>query len=203
MSRPTNTDQRRAQIIGGLQRVMALKGYERASIQDIARSAKLSPGLVHYHFGSKLEVLEALVASLLARHLARLDDALAAAGHDPLDRVVAFLDFHLAAGPAADPESLAVWVSLSGEALRSAEVRVRFSAALAALRDRLLLMIAEGQRKKLFAKADAAALAVALLATVEGYFVIAATSRELIPHGSAAGAARRMAEGLLSIGRTS
>jgi TetR/AcrR family transcriptional repressor of bet genes len=117
--------------------------------------------------------------------------------------VFAFVDFHLAAGPAADPESLAVWVSLSGEALRSTEVRERFSAALGELRDRLLLMIAEGQRKKLFVKGDAQALAVALLATIEGYFVIAATARELIPAGSAARAARRMAEGLLSPGRSS
>jgi TetR/AcrR family transcriptional repressor of bet genes len=203
MPRPTNTDERQAQIIAGLQQVMALKGYERASIQDIAKAARLSPGLVHYHFDSKLEVLEALVATLRQRHLARLDDALAAAGHDPLDRVFAFVDFHLAAGPAADPESLAVWVSLSGEALRSTEVRERFSAALGELRDRLLLMIAEGQRKKLFVKGDAQALAVALLATIEGYFVIAATARELIPAGSAARAARRMAEGLLSPGRSS
>ncbi len=197
MARPTNSEERRTQIVRGLQKVMASRGYDGASIHDIAKAARLTPGLVHYHFRTKHEVLEAMVDSLVARHLARLDDALEAAGHEPLVRVNAFLDFHLAAGAAADPESLAVWVALSGEAITSATVRARFAQALGALRDRLHFCIADGQRKRLFVRGDPAAFAAALLSTIEGALVIAATARELLPPRSAATCARRMAEGLL------
>ena len=56
MSRASNTDDRRAQIVDALIAVMAKHGYDGASIADIARKAGLAPGLVHYHFDSKLEI---------------------------------------------------------------------------------------------------------------------------------------------------
>ncbi len=40
MGRPSNTKERRAQIIEGLQIAMAEKGYEKASIQSIAKAAQ-------------------------------------------------------------------------------------------------------------------------------------------------------------------
>ena len=39
MPRPSNTQQRRAQIVDGMLTVMATTGYTRASIQAIARAA--------------------------------------------------------------------------------------------------------------------------------------------------------------------
>ena len=56
MARPSNTEERRQQIVEGLLRVMAERGYERASIAEIAKAAGLSPGLVHYHFTEKQEL---------------------------------------------------------------------------------------------------------------------------------------------------
>jgi TetR/AcrR family transcriptional repressor of bet genes len=41
------------------------------------------------------------------------------------------------------------------------------------------------------------AAASALVATIQGYFVLAATARSLIPKGSAASSTKKMAEGLL------
>ena len=57
MPRPSNTDERRAQIADALKRVMARKGYDGATVNDIAAEADLTPGLVHYHFRNKLEIL--------------------------------------------------------------------------------------------------------------------------------------------------
>lgn len=73
MPRPTNTSDRRAQIIDALIAVMATQGYDGASIGDIARHAGLAPGLVHYHFDSKLEILVEAVRTIAARHEAALD----------------------------------------------------------------------------------------------------------------------------------
>ena len=72
MSRTSNTEQRREQIVEGMIRVVAREGYERASVQEIARAAGLAPGLVHYHFRRKLDVLLAAQEVLVARHLARV-----------------------------------------------------------------------------------------------------------------------------------
>jgi len=67
MARPSNTDERRLQIMGALVKVMAKRGYDGASVADIARAARLTPGLVHYHFKNKQEILLAALRDLVAR----------------------------------------------------------------------------------------------------------------------------------------
>ena len=56
MSRPSNTEARRGQIVDAMVQVLAREGYEGASVQAVARVAGLAPGLVHYHFRRKLEI---------------------------------------------------------------------------------------------------------------------------------------------------
>ncbi|MDX2010812.1 MAG: TetR/AcrR family transcriptional regulator [Myxococcaceae bacterium] len=199
MPRPPNTDQRRAQIVDGLLKVMSTKGYEGATTQDIAKAAKLSPGLVHYHFQAKAEVLEALMNRLLDEHLAALDAALTAAGADPLDRLDAFIDYHLATGASANPRALAVWVSLGAEALKSVDVRTRYVAGLEALLERLVVILQAGIEAGRFVDQPPRVAAAAILSTIEGYFVVAATARALIPRRSAAPALKAMARGLLEV----
>jgi TetR/AcrR family transcriptional repressor of bet genes len=50
-----------------------------------------------------------------------------------------------------------------------------------------------------FRCADPDAAAAAILATIQGYFVLGATARELVPRGSAARAAAAMCEGLVGL----
>jgi TetR/AcrR family transcriptional regulator, transcriptional repressor of bet genes len=198
MPRPSNTEERRAQITGALRAVMAKKGYDGASVGDIAAHARLTPGLVHYHFKNKLEILVALVDDLAARHRQRLDHALAAAGGSAVPQVAAFIDFHLSMRW-ADPEALACWVTLSGEALREARVRRRYREAIALWTERLAQVVAEGVRRRELATPDATAAACAIVSAIQGYFVLAAVDRTLIPQGSAAGCVRKMAVGLLGL----
>jgi TetR/AcrR family transcriptional repressor of bet genes len=68
---------------------------------------------------------------------------------------------------------------------------------MAASVDRLAGVLARGAAAGVFACADPPAAAAALVALVQGYFVLAATSPTLVPRGSAAAAARAMAEGLV------
>src|SRR3954451_9298292 len=136
MPRPSNTDERRKQITRGLVGVMAKKGYDGASIADIAKAAKLTPGLVHYHFKNKQEILLAELQDLTEGHVARLDQALVKSD-DARAQLAAFIDFHLGLGAHADPEALACWILLSGEALRDPKVRGAFARALASTARRL------------------------------------------------------------------
>lgn len=197
MGRPSNTEERQAQITGALMKVMARRGYDGASIADIAKTARLTPGLVHYHFKSKQQILLAALRDLVARHDAGLEARLAEAGGDPIAELAAFIDFHLGLGADADPEALACWILLSGEALREPKVRAEFAGALEAMAARLAQVIRAGVAQRLFTCESAAAAASALVAAIQGYFVLAATARALIPPGTAALSTRRMAEGLL------
>lgn len=200
MPRASNTEQRRTQIAEALLTVMAKRGYEGASIVAIAKQARLAPGLVHYHFRSKLEILIAAIGVLAERHLANLDAALAAVD-TPAARVASFLDVHLGLGAHADPAALACWVLIGGEALRERQVQRAYEQALAAVSARLMDILERGIADRSFAQVDPAACAAALVALIQGYFAVAATARDLVPSGTAATCALRMAEGLLQPAR--
>lgn len=176
---------------------MARKGYDGATIADVAKAAGLSPGLVHYHFQSKQEILLAALDELGEQHLARLDAKLLEQGGDARAELTAFIDFHLGLGAHADPEALACWILLSGEALRAPEVQRPFARVLAELQGRLRAVIERGVASGVFGGVSPEAAASALVAAVQGYFVLAATARPLIPKGTAAAMTRRMAAGLL------
>jgi TetR/AcrR family transcriptional repressor of bet genes len=197
MARPSNTDERRLQIMGALVKVMAKRGYDGASVADIARAARLTPGLVHYHFKNKQEILLATLRDLVARRDAGLEARLGASDGDAIAELTAFIDFHLGLGADADPEALACWILLSGEALREARVRVEFEEALRVRMARLADVIRRGVGQRLFKCDRPDEAASALVALIQGYFVLAATARNTIPRGSAAASAKRMAEGLL------
>jgi len=197
MPRPSNTDERRAQITAALVKVMARRGYDGAAIADVAKAARLTPGLVHYHFKNKHEILLAALDDLVARHGQRLEARLAEAGDDPPTALAAFIDFHLGLGADADPEALACWILLGGEAVRDAKVRAAMASALEGMVARLARLIRHGVEKRAFTCEAIDAAASALIATIQGYFVLAATARQAIPRGSAALATKRMAEGLV------
>ncbi|MCP3098749.1 TetR/AcrR family transcriptional regulator [Myxococcus sp. K15C18031901] len=193
MPRPSNTEERRQQIVTGLLRVMSERGYERASVNEIAKAAGLSPGLVHYHFSDKQEILLVLVEQLAARGRARVAARLAK--HPPDDargRVDAFLDAFLAVGADADVDAVASWVTISAEAIRQPEVRAAYEQVVRSDLEQLESLVAA-----LVGKRRARALAAGLFAAVQGYFVLSASAPGLIPPGSAANTVKHMAAGLL------
>ena len=191
MPRPSNTEERRKQIVLGLLSVMAERGYERATIQEVARAAGLSPGLVHYHFHDKQEILLVCVEELAARVRARVEARIGRAD-GARAKVDGFLDAYLATGKDADPAAVAAWVTVSAEAVKQKEVRVAYEKVAREDLGRLEALCAEvvGARR-------ARSVAAGLFAAIQGYFVLAAAAPGLTPKGSAAATAKRMAKGLL------
>ncbi|MGW2156712.1 TetR/AcrR family transcriptional regulator [Nonomuraea sp. NPDC001699] len=55
-------ENRRAQIIDCAVEALATLGYQQASMAKIAKLAGITPGLIAYYFGSKDELIEAVVA---------------------------------------------------------------------------------------------------------------------------------------------
>ncbi|MFI7634429.1 TetR/AcrR family transcriptional regulator [Nonomuraea sp. NPDC049400] len=55
---------RRAQIIACAIEVLADQGYAHTTLARIARQAKISTGVISYHFGGKQQLIEAVVAEV-------------------------------------------------------------------------------------------------------------------------------------------
>lgn len=181
---------------------MAKKGYDGASIGDIAKAARLTPGLVHYHFKDKLDVLAALATHLAEENATGLRRHLVDRAAGPLQALDAIIDFYLSLGSSAKPEVLACWIGLSGEALRHVAIRDVFAATLSDIRQVIREQIEAGIEAKVFdRKVDSEAAAAGILATIGGYFVVAGTARPLIPKHSAARTVKQMVRGLLGVKR--
>lgn len=88
---PSRGDERRRHLVEVTARLASRNGVVTTSVKDIARAAGVAPGLVHYYFTSKEELLGAVVVRLEAelrgvwrRGLDGYDD--------PLDRLVHAFD---------------------------------------------------------------------------------------------------------------
>jgi TetR/AcrR family transcriptional repressor of bet genes len=197
MSRPSNTEERRGQIVRALSRVMATHGYAGASVARIAEAAGLTPGLIHYHFASKQEILLALIEGVTSAARRRIDARIAGAGPGGRARLHGLLDGLLATGSDAAPHLVACWALLGAEAARQREVRSVWEPWLAATKLETERLLRAACREEGRSASGVGAMAVALVAAAEGYYAIAAAAPSIIPAGSAAKMTRRMADGLL------
>ena len=82
--RRLDAGQRRDQILDAANRLFAEHGYDEVSIEDIAKSADVTRGLVHHYFGGRKEVYIALLERLGA---VREGHVLPPAGDSPRARV--------------------------------------------------------------------------------------------------------------------
>lgn len=197
MARPSNTAERRRQIVEGLLSVMERQGYERASVAAIARAAGLSAGLLHYHFDNKQAILVALVETLVGRMQARYEarrqdagDAPTAAGAER--RLGAFVDAHLALGADADPRGVAAWVVVGAEAVRQPEVRQVYQRAIQADLAELRALVADLLRAHGRSTRAATRIAAVGMSAIEGAYQLSAGAPGTLPEGFAAPMVRQM-----------
>ena len=193
MPRQSNTEERRAAIVKALLAAIGEHGYAKATVQVIARHAGLAPGLIHYHFGSKGEILVELMKTMSEFAAARYAE-LARGTATPEKKLLAYLHSRLGKGDGGNPEAVSAWVMIGAEAVRDTEVRALFSAIIAdeiALARALIAdcLAAQGKRTR-----RAGELAVALLAFMEGAFQLSSAAREVMPVGYAATMAQQLIE---------
>lgn len=76
------------QILDTAERLFAVDGYDATSLRHVTREADVNLAAVHYHFGSKLDLLKAVFARRVDHinrdRLAQLELAEAAAGGEPV-----------------------------------------------------------------------------------------------------------------------
>ena len=65
-------EDRRQQILDAAQKVFAAKGFEGASIKDLAKAAKISPGLLYWYFKDKTDLLVSLLTERIETAIGQL-----------------------------------------------------------------------------------------------------------------------------------
>lgn len=196
MSKRPNTEQRRSEIVNALLSTIAECGYAKATIQLIAQKAGLSPGLLHYHFKTKGEILLELVKTLAALPQQRYV-LFAAAAQTPEERLHAYINARLSKGEGANPTAVAAWVMIGAEAVRQPEVREIYQQAISAELALLQALLADYLQSIGKPTEEVERLAAGLLALMEGAFQLASAAPGM-PGGYAAEMAIRLVQGVES-----
>jgi len=110
MSTRQRPDERRRSLIEATARCLAGKGAAGVSVRAICAEAGVSPGLLTHYFTGVSGAIAETYRWTGARVSAALDAAVAKAGADPRDRLVAYLTASFRP-PIADPELLATWLA--------------------------------------------------------------------------------------------
>ena len=93
MGRKSIAHKRREQILWALYECLAENGHEKVTINTIAAQAKLSPGIIHYYFKSKDEIVSMLAEAIIEKYGDIFDLRLSEAGlnEQPIDILIDFL----------------------------------------------------------------------------------------------------------------
>lgn len=182
MPRPRNTEQRRHEIVQAFLDVMATQGYAKATIAAIADKANLAPGLIHYHFKNKQEILLELIDQASQLTLARYQQNLLKAT-SAKERLKAYIDARLAKNTHDTSALVAAWVVIGTEAIRQEEVRQAYEDALKKQQKIIEDLLEEltDRDKKSIKK-----MAGIIMAAIEGAFQLSVAAKNIMPQSYAA-----------------
>lgn len=179
MGRPSNKVQRRAEIVHALMIVMASKGYEGASIQAIAKQAGLAPGLIHYHFKTKQEILVEAI-NQLSQILEQRYLSLSETATNAEEKLVAFINSRLAKGEGANIEAVKSWVVIASAAITQDEVRHVFVEIMQKQKQVLTKLVNDYYRGELNSKQLQNKVAF-IMSFMEGAFSLSVSAAEILP----------------------
>ena len=180
MPRPSNKEQRRKEIVQGLLDVMSEKGYENASIQAIGKACGLTPGLIHYHFKSKQEILVALIKSLSLIAQERYEGLLETA-KSPREKLEAFIDAALSLGEGADEKAVSAWVVIGAEAIRQPEVQILYQEIIKRNKLELMALLSslDSETNAKLTNKNIENIAMMSLSSIVGAYQLATTAKEI------------------------
>lgn len=190
MGRPSNTETRREQIVLGLMKAMAKHGYSGASIQTIAKEAKITSGLVHYHFKSKQEILVALIEHLMEVAEKRVERS--PQSKSATDRLNNVVDAFLLRGKGESSTAVTAWVCIAAEAVQQKDVRIAYSTAIKNRLENLALIVAAALKENNKGSEESLKIAAGILALAEGAFQLFCSAPGVLPDGYAAQMAKRL-----------
>ena len=157
----------RQQVVDAAIRTLARNGFARTSVSDIAESAGMSKGVVHYHFASK----DDLIAHVLTQCCDTLGDRVRAAWQapgTPTDRVRRALREMWATRTDGSPE-MRVLADLMALGVHDAKIKKPLTARLQKAREELVTeLVSSFEKLGLRPKLPAHTLPRLIMATLDG-----------------------------------
>lgn len=164
-------ERRREAILSAAMSVFITKGYQVATISDIAQEASLSVGAIYRYFSTKEELMLALVKERLSR-APELFARMAGRAGDPWQRLERCVDLFTAALRIRHPGTGRLLLVSLAEAVQDGGVRAGLHRRFRGLVEYLAEIIADGVAQGIFRPdADPRGLASLLVATADGVAV--------------------------------
>jgi AcrR family transcriptional regulator len=162
MGRKSNAPQRRQQITWALFDCLASKGHEKATIKEIAARAQLPPGVIHYYFKSKDEIISTLAQVIVEKYSHKLETRLSKKNPKE-ERIRSAVDF-IVDELIFDATLNRVFYNLIQMAIERAELRDVMRQMFREYRDRLARFLSE-----VGVKSRDDTLGAAIVAMAEGF----------------------------------
>ena len=132
-----NADARGSELLDRIRAAFVRKGFDAASMQDLAREAGVAVGNFYRYFPSKTAIVEALIAKDIAEIEALFDQIITAP--DPKAALRVAIARYI---EEADAEDGRLWAEVSAAALRQSEIAVTCQRMDGTVADRLLRIFA-------------------------------------------------------------
>lgn len=160
--------QRRQAILAAAEQVFLGKGYQLATVDDIAERCQLSVGALYRYFSSKSDIMLTLMEERLGRTPDLLERLTAHVG-DPWEQIARCVDIFVLALRVRHPSTGRLLLVAWGEALQDQVVRDGLLRRFAGVVDYLTVVVERGIRIGLFrAQADPRVLATLLMCLADG-----------------------------------
>ena len=167
--RKASKETRRQQLIEATIDSLARRGYSETTLADVADGAKLSRGIVNFHFESKEKLLVATLQYMAEEYASHWQSALDKAGPQPADRLWALVaaDFDRRI---CTKRKLAAWCAFWGEAKSRPTYQALCGARDVKYQDTVISLCADLKREGGYAY-QVEPMALALCALLEGLWL--------------------------------
>ena len=167
--KPDVSEQRTAEIIAAATQVFAEKGFDGATMADIAAQAGINKATIYLYFNSKDDLIQAIAEELFTQELANLKTVRDMSG-TATARLKAYYEMLIAEEAAVLP-LMPIIYEFYALGLRRKDVRAVITEYLRAVEEMLETIIQEGIEAGEFAPTEARKAAWALDALLSGIFL--------------------------------
>ncbi len=160
---------RRNQIIEAACKSFTEKGFHKATMQDVCKTAQLSPGAVYNYFSSKEDIVEAAAERNQEQITEIISTAIAENDDDPIGNV---LNVFLACAKAQDVRMESLNLELYAESCRNPHIAESVQKSINAVMEKTIELVKQYQEKGLLNnQLDSTAIARVLIALYFGLVV--------------------------------
>ena len=166
MSKADVAAERKDQIVAATVECITKFGYHNFSMQDVARTAGVSKGIIHYYFLNKDDLMMS-VLDKVAGDIERVLQSNIASASDPAGRIEALIDvcFNIVRSTREYYQvNMDFWTQIN----QKDEVRQVIARHYAKFRDTAAVVISDGIRAGIFAPVEPKEFASYLIAVVDG-----------------------------------